>query len=232
MIFDRSGRPGPRYLHGVVLPALAVWALGAVSPHVIDFDRDDVGSLPPDWESTMTRSGGDPQWQIAEDQTAPSRPNVLAQLSRDKTAGRFPLAVLRGVSFRDGEVSVRFKPVAGDVDQAAGLVWRYIDRNNYYIVRANALENNVVLYKVEKGERTALAPRGLPSRSYGVKHEVPKMTWSELKVSFADTIATVYFNNERLFEVQDATFRNSGRIGLWTKADSVTHFDNFTFAGH
>jgi hypothetical protein len=156
----------------------------------------------------------------------------LAQLSTDRTAGRFPLAVLRDVTFRDGEVSVRFKPVAGKVDEAAGLVWRYRDRNNYYIVRANALENNVVLYKVENGERTSLAPRGLPSRSYGVKHAVPKMTWSELKVTFSDTLATVYFNNERLFEVVDTTFRSPGRIGLWTKADSVTWFDDFTFRGH
>jgi hypothetical protein len=153
-------------------------------------------------------------------------------LSTDRTAGRFPLAVYQAVTFRDGEVSVRFKPVSGVIDQAAGLVWRYIDRDNYYIVRANALENNVVLYKVEHGERTSLAPRGLPSRSYGVKHQVPKMTWSELKVSFTDTLATVYLNNERLFDVDDATFSSAGRIGLWTKADSVTWFDDFTFTAH
>jgi len=178
----------------------------------------------------MTKSGAAPRWEILQDQTAPSKPNVLAQLSSDRTAGRFPMAIMRGVTIRDGEVSVRFKPVAGEVDQAAGLVWRYIDRNNYYIVRANALENNVVLYKVENGERTSLAPRGLPSRSYGVKHVVPKMVWSELKVSFIDTVATVSLNNERLFEVIDTTFRNAGRIGLWTKADSVTFFDNFSFS--
>jgi len=205
--------------------------LALSGPRVIDFDHDPVGSMPSEWESAMTKSAGVPRWEVQTDQSAPSRPNVLAQLSTDRTAGRFPLAVLRGVTMRDGEVSVRFKPVSGQVDQAAGLVWRYADQNNYYIVRANALENNVVLYKVENGERTSLAPRGLPSRSYGVKHIVPKMIWSELKVSFADTVATVYFNNERLFDVQDTTFRNAGRIGLWTKADSVTWFDNFTFSG-
>ncbi len=206
--------------------------LGVSVSRVIDFDHERIGSMPSEWESAMTKSGGAPRWEVLEDPTAPSRPNVLAQLSTDRTAGRFPLAVLRGAAIRDGEVSVRFKPVAGEVDQAAGLVWRYRDRNNYYIVRANALENNVVLYKVENGERTSLAPRGLPSRSYGVKHTVPKMVWSDLKVSFADTLATVYFNNERLFDVVDGTFRGAGRIGLWTKADSVTWFDNFTFSGH
>ena len=214
-----------------LLAALSAVMLGGSAPRVIDFDHDRVGALPSDWESAMTKTGGAPEWQVVPDQSAPTAPNVLAQLSIDRTAGRFPLAVLRGVMIRDGEVSVRFKPVAGEVDQAAGLVWRYSDRNNYYIVRANALENNVVLYKVENGERTSLAPRGLPSRSYGVKHIVPKMVWSELKVTFGETLATVYFDNERLFEVVDGTFRGAGRIGLWTKADSVTRFDNFTFSG-
>ena len=208
--------------------AATVFSISAA--RVIDFDHERVGSLPSEWESAMTRSGDVPRWEIVQDQTAPSRPNVLAQLSTDRTAGRFPLAVLRGVTIRDGEVSVRFKPVAGEVDQAAGLVWRYTDRNNYYIVRANALENNVVLYKVQNGERTSIAPRGLPSRSYGVKHVIRRMVWSELKVSFADTVATVYLDNERLFDVTDAAFRNAGRIGLWTKADSVTWFDDFTYS--
>jgi hypothetical protein len=228
-----SATDGPRLMRLIVL--LFSTLVGSIvafsSSRVIDFDHYPIGSLPSEWESAMTKSGGPPRWEIVTDQNAPGTPNVLAQLSTDRTAGRFPLAVLRGVTIRDGEVSVRFKPVAGEVDEAAGLVWRYTDRNNYYIVRANALENNVVLYKVANGERTSLAPRGLPSRSYGIKHAVPKMAWSELKVSFSDTLATVYFNNERLFDVADGTFRNAGRIGLWTKADSVTWFDNFTFSG-
>lgn len=203
---------------------------GAPGSRVVDFDRDAAGSLPADWESAMTKTGGAPDWQIIRDPTAPTRPNVLAQLSMDRTAGRFPLAVYRNAWFKDGEISVRFKPVSGAVDQAAGLVWRYQDRNNYYIVRANALEDNIVLYKVQAAERTSLAPRGMPSRSYGVKHAVPKGTWSELKVVAADDFATVYFNQEKLFEVEDATFRGAGRIGLWTKADSVMYFDDFTFS--
>src|SRR6266705_1375427 len=103
----------------------------AASAAVIDFNRDRIGALPPEWESAMTKTGGAPDWQILRDDTAPG--NVLAQLSQDRTAGRFPLAVYRNVTFRDGAVSVRFKPVSGAVDQAAGLVWRYQDRNNYYI---------------------------------------------------------------------------------------------------
>ena len=212
----------------LIFAALAV--SGQTRSTVLDFDREPAGRLPSDWESAMTKTGGAPEWQVQRDGTAPSQPNVLAQISTDRTAGRFPLAIYRAATFRDGELSVRFKPVSGTVDEAAGLVWRLIDRNNYYIVRANALENNVVLYKVQGGERTSLAPRGLPSRSYGVKRSIPKMTWSELKVAFTGTVAAVWLNNEKLFDVDDATFTAPGRVGLWTKADSVTYFDNFTLS--
>jgi hypothetical protein len=107
-----------------LLAGLTAAVLYSSGPRVIDFDHDAVGVLPSEWESAMTKTGAGPQWQVVEDQTAPSRPHVLGQLSTDRTAGRFPLAVLRGVSIRDGEVGVRFKPIAGEVDQAAGVVWR------------------------------------------------------------------------------------------------------------
>lgn len=129
---------------------------------------------------------------------------------------------------QDGEVRVAFKPVDGSVDQAAGIVWRFQDASNYYIVRANALENNVVFYKVENGIRSSIAPKGLPSRSYGVKHTIPRGRWNNLKVSFARAKIAVFFNQKRLFEAEDATFAKAGKVGLWTKADSVTYFDDFT----
>jgi hypothetical protein len=156
---------------------------------------------------------------------------VLAQLSRDSTAGRFPLAIWDATSIRDGEISVAFKTVDGTVDQAAGIVWRYQDPNNYYIVRANALENNVVLYKVENGVRLSIAPKGLPSRSYGVKHEIPRRQWSTLKIAFHDSSFVVSLNGARLFETEDRTFTKAGKTGLWTKADSVTYFDEVSLTG-
>jgi len=180
----------------------------------------------------MTHEGGAAQWQIIRDPTAPSPPYVLAQTSDDRTAGRFPLAVWQGASIRNGEVSVAFKTVAGAVDQAAGIVWRYQDQNNYYIVRANALENNVVLYKVENGVRLSIAPKGLPSRSYGVKHDVPKGQWHTLRIAFKDNLFSVFFNGDRLFETEDHTFTKPGKTGLWTKADSVTYFDDFSVTGN
>jgi hypothetical protein len=99
-------------------------------------------------------------------------------------------------------------------------------------VRANALENNIVLYRVEKGVRRSIAPKEMPSRSYGVKREAPKGQWSTLRVAFKDSHFVVYFNREQVFETEDRTFRNAGRTGLWTKADSVTYFDDFSVSGN
>jgi hypothetical protein len=184
--------------------------------------------MPAGWTVAMTHSGERPRWEIALDNTAPSAPHVFAQTSKDPTAGRFPLAIWEGVSLRDGEVSVAFRTVSGKIDQAAGVVWRYNDPNNYYIVRANALENNVVLYRVENGARVSIAPRGLPSRSYGVKHNIPRGQWNHLRVVFRDDLFVVFLNGERMFDAEDRTFRKAGKTGLWTKADSVTYFDDFS----
>src|SRR5215472_1141864 len=153
---------------------------------VIRFNVTTPGELPRGWSAAMNHDGGAPRWEIVRDESAPSPPYVLAQLSRDRTAGRFPLAIWERIVILNGYVSVAFKTVDGVVDQAAGIVWRYLDPNNYYIVRANALENNVVLYKVEGGIRLSIPPRGLPSRSYGVKHQIPRGRWNTLKVEFQD----------------------------------------------
>ena len=193
----------------------------------VNFDSAAVGSVPAGWTVAMTHTGGAPKWEVLKDDSAPSQPNVLAQTSTDRTGGRFPLAIYEKANLTNGAVTVRFKPVSGSGDQAAGIVWRYKDPDNYYIVRANALENNVVLYKVEAGKRISLAPKGTPTKTYGVKHPVPSGVWSTLSVSFQGSLFTVSFNGHQLFEVEDSTFTESGKVGLWTKADSVTHFDDF-----
>lgn len=195
---------------------------------VVHFDSGKAGELPPGWTVSMTHAGGAPRWQIIRDESAPSPPHVLAQISTDPTAGRFPLAIWDRATLKNGEVKVSFRTIGGQVDQAAGLVWRFRDANNYYITRANALENNVVLYKVENGVRLSIAPRGLPSRSYGVKREIPRDRWNTLQVTFQGSVFTVSLNGERLFEAADGTFSGAGKTGLWTKADSVTYFDDFT----
>jgi hypothetical protein len=205
----------------------ALLVLRGAAGEIVRFDHCGSSEFPPKWTAAMTHSGGAPKWGLVKDPSAPSPPCAFAQLSTDSTAGRFPLAIWEGAEFRDGEVSVAFKPVSGIVDQAAGLVWRYRDANNYYIVRANALENNVVLYKVQNGVRVSIAPKGLPSRAYGVKHAVATGAWAALRVTFRGELFTVFLNGDRLFEAEDRSLNDAGKTGLWTKADSVTYFDDF-----
>jgi hypothetical protein len=220
---------GMRAAAGMLLVfALYVFTLHDVArAELIHFESCSAAHVPPGWNMAQTHAGSAPKWELVRDPSAPSPPCAFAQLSTGATAGRFPLAIWREAELRDGEVAVAFKPVAGAVDQAAGLVWRYQDPDNYYIVRANALENNVVLYKVQDGVRTSIAPKGLPSRAYGVQHPIAKGAWSNLRVMFRGSLFTVFLNNERLFEAEDKSIALPGRTGLWTKADSVIYFDDF-----
>ena len=189
------------------------------------FDTDSTGQLPAKFHAGLTGKGTAGSWEVKADSSAPSQPNVLAQTSTDKTGYRFPLAIVDEGSFRDLDLSVRFKPISGEVDRAGGLVWRLKDTNNYYIVRANALENNVVLYKVENAKRTDLPLKG-EGRTYGKKATVPSAQWSELRVVAAGNLFEVFLNGQKLYEVDDNTFTEAGKVGLWTKADSVTYFDD------
>ena len=213
----------PILLGSLLVPA----AIHAVRADTINFDQAVIGEAPRGWTVAMTHQGNPPIWEVLKDGSAPSEPNVLAQVSNDRTAGRFPLAIWNGASLKDGILTVKFKAVSGTVDQGAGLVWRYRDPNNYYIVRANALEDNVVLYRVQNGERVSLVPKGAVSNTYGVKHRIPKQTWSTLSVRFHGNLFTVGLDNQKLFDVEDSTFTGAGKTGLWTKADSVIYFDDF-----
>lgn len=197
------------------------------SRRVIDFESDKVGQPPASFSSALTGSGRPGVWVVREDESAPERGNVLAQTDADRTSYRFPVTVFNDVTSKDVDLSVRFRPVSGGVDQAAGLVWRYQDANNYYIVRANALEGNVVLYKVENGKRTDLPLKG-SGRTYGKKADVPKGKWSQMGVTARGSLFTVSINGEGLYEVEDVTFTGAGKAGVWTKADSITYFDDLT----
>jgi hypothetical protein len=198
----------------------------STSGTTFDFDEFEVGKTPAGFTTTLTGGGGPVSWVIQEDSTAPSDGKVLAQTSADETSFRFPIYVYDKFTAKDVEVSVRFKAVSGKVDQAAGIVWRYRDKDNYYIVRANALEDNVVLYKVERGKRTDLKPTDSGPFAYGKKAKVPSGQWNELRVVARGSRFTVYLNGEHLFNVEDDTFTDAGKVGLWTKADSVTYFDD------
>jgi hypothetical protein len=197
---------------------------------VVNFDRDEAGKSPRGFIFGLTGQGKPGVWIVKKDPDAPSAPNVLAQTDADPVSYRFPLCVYEGFTGKDVDLSVRYRPVSGKEDQAAGIVWRYQDPDNYYIVRANAAENNVVLYKVEKGRRTDLPLVG-KGRTYGAKAPIPSGQWGTLRVVVVGIRFEVYSNGVKLFEVEDTTFAMAGKVGLWTKADSVTLFDDFTING-
>jgi hypothetical protein len=215
-----------KFTLGLLLLSTAV-ASQTSSRRVIDFESDKVGQAPAGFSFELTGSGRPGVWVVRKDEAAADRGNVLAQTDADRTSYRFPIAVFNDVTARDVDISVRFRPVSGGVDQAAGLVWRYRDANNYYIVRANALEGNVVLYKVENGKRADLPVKG-SGRTYGKKADVPKNAWSQMGVTVRGPLFTVSLNGQGLYEVEDATFAGAGKAGVWTKADSVTYFDDLT----
>jgi hypothetical protein len=188
----------------------------------IDFEDSTPGS-PPTGFSTAVTHGGEPGRFVVEEDEGD---RVVVQRSADRTNGRFPLCVFDGFSASDVAVSVRVKPISGEVDRAGGLVFRYRDPDNYYLVRANALEGNVVPYKVERGKRSDLKPSGSGLFTYGKKTDVPSGQWSVLRVEARGNRFSVSFAGKALFEVEDDTFAGAGKVGLWTKADSVTAFDD------
>lgn len=194
-------------------------SLFASTGKVITFDTFAVGSTPPGWTVAETSGRTPPKWEVLRDTSAPTQPYVLAQVSKGGADDRFPLAILEGVSLRDGDVSVRLKPVSGRDDQGGGLVWRYRDPNNYYLVRANAMNKTVTVFRVQNGHRTALLPI--------VKHDIPQGEWSILKVSAKGSRFQVYVDHRRVIEGRDSTFTNAGKVGLCTVADSVMYFDDF-----
>lgn len=190
----------------------------SASGTVINFDTAPLGQVPPGWSVKMTNHGQAPKWEVRKDQSAPTPPYVLAQVSTDPTASRWPLAIFNEKVLRDGDVSVRFKPVAGSEPQA-GLVWRYHDENNYYLVRANAGEQRVAVYKVQNGQRSLLMP--------GVTRDIPANGWSTLKVSARGNRFQIFVDHRRILQGWDGTFTSAGKVGLWTGGDAVTYFDDF-----
>lgn len=190
---------------------------------VFNFENYTVNQLPSDW-SQYYSGAGSTNWKITDDQSN----KVLAQLHSENPNGHFNIIVNDNVIAKNMELSVRLKGVTGKHDQGGGLVWRFIDKNNYYVVRANPLEDNIVLYKVKDGKRSDLPLLGL-GKTYGVSVDKLGMGWNTLKVKVENDLFTVFLNDKEIFKVQDNTFPNSGKIGFWTKADAVTFFDDFKF---
>jgi hypothetical protein len=207
---------GKRSLRLAVSATALTFLQGVAMAETINFDHESAGSLPSGWEAGVTGEGS-PKWTIEMDDSAPSPPNVLKQSG----IGTFPWCVKTDTSIENGSVEVKFNPIAGREDAAGGIVWRWKDRGNYYVARANALENNVSLYHTTNGRRHTIKYVNAP---------VSKNRWHTLKVDFAGTSIRVALDGTIYIEEEDDHIRGAGAVGVWTKADSMTAFDDFSYS--
>ena len=182
---------------------------------MIAIEKMDVGAAPADFDFGLTGQGRPGQWVVTRDASATGG-RAIEQSSADRTDYRFPLAIYKPLSAKNVDVSVRFKAVAGSVDQAGGIALRLIDPNNYYVVRANALEDNVRFYRVSNGRRMEIA---------GANLKVSANEWHTLGLKAEGEHFTVTFDGKELYRATDKSITAAGRVALWTKADSVTRFD-------
>jgi hypothetical protein len=198
----------------LMIMAMTMATAGAIA-ETVNFDDMKSGAAPAGWTATQTGSGT-AKWAIEKDNSAPSKPNVLKQSGQ----ATFPVCFKNDTNIKDGFVEVKFKPVAGKEDQAGGMIWRVQDANNYYISRANALEDNVTIYHTINGKRVAFK---------NINTKVTSGVWHTLRVDFKGNKFTVTFDGNKVIDATDETFANAGKVGVWTKADSVTLFDDFTY---
>jgi hypothetical protein len=206
----------------VVLAGAAVWAAEG-KERAFKFSKADVGKVPKGWKAEKTGKGEGSVWTVVEDDTAPSKSGyVLAQTAESPNAV-FNLCVAQDANYKDVELSVAFKAVAGKNDQGGGFVWRYQDHNNYYVCRMNPLEDNYRVYKVVGGTRTQLGGKE------GVK--VPTGEWHRLKVEVKGNKMEGYLDSKQIWEITDDTYQSAGKVGLWSKSDAQTHFDEFKAEG-
>jgi hypothetical protein len=179
-----------------------------------NFDKDKAGML----SSGFTNEKG--EWKIVADSTAPSKPNALAQLAKN-SGSTFNLTLISGANYKNVDISVMMKAMAGQEDQGGGLVWRAKDAKNYYVARYNPLEDNYRLYKVDKGKRLEL-------QSADIKHSEG---WHTLRVIMEGNLIQCFYDGKKVLEARDSTFQEPGKIGLWTKADAQSYFDDLKVGG-
>lgn len=212
--------PSNKLIFAAAIAVCAIVCVGSVvlaqeGATMIALEKMDVGSPPAGFDFARTGQGAPAQWVVASDPTATGG-KAIEQASTDRTDYRFPLAIYTSLSAKNANVTVRFKSVAGRIDQAGGIAIRLIDFNNYYVVRANALEDNVRFYRVVKGSRQELK---------GANLKVSPNEWHTLGLKVEGESFTVTFDGKQLFTATDPTFKDAGKVALWTKADSVTRFD-------
>ena len=204
----------------VAVAVCAVSVAAAGQSLKIDFEKDEVGKPPKGFSFALTGQGKPGVWIVRKDDQAHG--NVLVQTDPDRTDYRFPVAVYDDFAAKDVDLSVQFKAISGKGDQGAGIVWRYRDPKNYYITRCNALEDNCTIYHVINGRRQAFL-------NHNVK--VASNVWHTLRVEATGDHFLVTYDGNKVLDAKDETFKDAGKVGLWTKADSVMAFDDFSIAG-
>src|SRR5688572_6612045 len=210
-------RPTKIHLFMLAAGLTAGTALAAGAPRTWSFDKDAAGKAPPGFTFVRTGDGRPGRWVVEAAPDAPSGGKVLAQLDADETNARYPIAVADAPAVKDLRLSVRCKPISGELDQACGVVFRYGDEKNYYVTRANALEENVRLYHMKNGKRTQFATWD---------GKVALKAWHTLEVEAKGDEFRVFWDGKKVIEAKDGTFPTPGKVGVWTKADSVVHFDD------
>ena len=182
------------------------------------FEDTKVGAIPKGWVIAETAGEGHlATWKVMQVDGAPSGKHVLA-LTKTKNSGHtFNLAIVKEQKFKDLEIELKVKAMTGEEDQGGGPIWRVKDANNYYICRWNPLENNFRVYYVKNGRRKQLA-------SANVKTDSSK--WHEIKIEMEGDEIEAYFDDKKLIETEDSTFTEEGYVGIWTKADAASQFDD------
>jgi hypothetical protein len=196
-----------------------LWGATAAPAQIVTFNSETPGQPPKDFEFGLAGEGGPGRWEMVEDSTAGGG-KALAQLSTNTAEFRFLVAIYKPVIATNVEVTTRCKPMAGQADQACGVIVRASDPANYYMARANALEDNVRFYRVRAGQREQLAS------AEGIK--IARGQWHTLTLNARDDRFTVFFNDKPLHVTTDSTPQprpSDGRVGVWVKSDSVTYFD-------
>lgn len=186
-----------------------------VRAKVWSFSDEVVGSVPTNFEYAVTGKQKPGKWIVAKE----GDNLVLAQVDRDKTERRFAMALIKGAAHKNLRLSVRAKPVAGEVEMVAGLVWRYKDPDNYYVARWN--NDSVRVDRVVSGERQLLTPSE-------IKTTLAASQWHTLTVEHLGNDITVSVGGKIVFTGSDMTYPNAGMVGVWIKADSLTYFDDLT----
>jgi hypothetical protein len=194
---------------------------------LVDFDKLAPGSVPPDWSFASSQPRLPGRWVVHPDATAPSLPNILAQLEAAPLPRRHAIALYDKGYTKNGDLSVEMKIVSGKSTQTGGLVWRYQDPGNYYLLTVSADEDTIAAVRFQDGKPTPIAKLGPGLKAFQVNHKIEPQEWNVLRVTFLNSHMTVYFDHRKVMDAEDSSILKPGKTGLWTRGDTIAYFDNF-----